>query len=361
MLVLFLAALVALIGFAAVGVDVGYLYTVRHELQRCTDAGALAGASAFLSGDWTDPYIRAMATARAQIFSSKDRVAGAAVDPSRDVTVGFPLPQRVRVDANRTVNLFFSRFFLGPTKTISAYSVAEASSVGGNVKGLKPWGIPFPWNDANGNGLYDAGETVHKDCPEGVSDRSTHFCQGTRIILKIGTPRNSSNNQHDIPSTQQESGHFFCLAMDGRGASVYRDTIVNGTQTAISVGDALELETGNMVGPTIQGTRALIDADPGSAWNAEKNLPESDQFSVDGGSWSKSPRVIRIPIYDPDEALRNGRTDMTVAAFAGFWIESIGQQGTVIGRFVPNSAFGSLGPSDGPTNGPVVKMLHLVE
>ncbi|MBF8260002.1 MAG: hypothetical protein HW377_2376, partial [Actinobacteria bacterium] len=64
MLVLFLAALAALIGFAAVGVDVGYMYTVRHELQRCTDAGALAGASAFFNGEWTDSSIRALATAR---------------------------------------------------------------------------------------------------------------------------------------------------------------------------------------------------------------------------------------------------------------------------------------------------------
>lgn len=360
-LVLFLAALAALIGFAAVGVDVGYMYTVRHELQRCTDAGALAGASAFFNGEWTDSSIRALATARARLFSSKDQVAGAAIDPSRDVIIEFPQPQRVRVDASRTVNLFFSRFFLGPTKTISAYSVAEASSVGGNVKGFKPWGIPFPWDDPDGNGLYDPGETVHRDCPEGITDASRYFCPGTRIILKIGTPHGSSRNNNGIPSTQQESGHFFCLALDGTGGSVYRDTIVNGSQTPFSIGDAITLEPGNMVGPTVQGTRDLIDADPGSAWNAAKNLPESDQFSIDDGSWMKSPRVIRIPIYDPEEALNNGRTEMVVAAMAGFWIESIGQQGTVIGRFVPNNAFGSFGPADGPTNGPVVKILHLVE
>jgi uncharacterized membrane protein len=49
-LVLFVLALVVLIGMAALGVDVGYMYSVRHDLQRCADAGALAGASRFIPG-----------------------------------------------------------------------------------------------------------------------------------------------------------------------------------------------------------------------------------------------------------------------------------------------------------------------
>ncbi|MBI5419072.1 MAG: hypothetical protein HZA60_03190 [Deltaproteobacteria bacterium] len=396
-LVLLLAGLTALIGLAAIGVDVGYMYTVRHELQRSTDAGALAGASAFFNGSWTDPGIRALATSRAQSFSSKDKVAFAPLAPSAEVAIGFPSPQRVRVDATRTVGLYFSRIFLGPTRQVSAYSVAEASSVGRNVKGLKPWGIPFPWDDRNGNDLYDPGETVHKDCPPEIAAQaalspetygapgasgwwpfgggvafacqtppppdpaSTYFCPGTRVILKIGTPKNSPKNPSGTPSLQQESGHFFALALDGAGASVYRDTIVDGSETPFSVGDSIVLEPGNMVGPTVQGTSTLIAEDRNSTWNAQKNLPESDAYHVDDGSWMNSPRVIRIPIYDPEDALNNGRSNMVVAAFAGFWIERIERQGTIIGRFIPNRAFGNLGPSDGPSSGPVLKVLHLVE
>ena len=360
-LVIFLAGLLALLGIAALGIDVGYLYTVRHELQRCTDAGALAGASAFFDGSWSDAAIRAISDGRARIFASKDKVAATALSASSEVTVGFPAPERVRVDASRTVPLFFSRLFLGPTRTISATSVAEASAVGSNVKGLKPWGIPYPWEDTDGDGLFDAGETVHRDCPDGVPDPSRYFCPGTRVILKIGTPKGSSKNPNNgIPSTQQESGHFFGLALDGTGGSAYRDTIVNGSQTAYSVGDAITLEPGNMVGPTRQGTNELIDADPQSAWNNEKNLPESSQYHANDGSWMNSPRVIRIPIYDPEAALTNGRTDMVVAAFGGFWIESIGNQGTVYGRYIPLQAFGA-GPLQGPSSGPVLKVLRLVE
>ena len=164
-LLIFLAGLLALLGITALGVDVGYMYTARHELQRCTDAGALAGASAFIQGSWSDPGVRNLADSRARTFAAKDKVATSTLAPASEVSVAFPAAERVRVQASRTVPLFFSRLFLGPTKTITATSVAEASAAGSNVKGLKPWGIPFPWEDTNGNDEYDAGETVNRECP----------------------------------------------------------------------------------------------------------------------------------------------------------------------------------------------------
>lgn len=360
-LLVFLAALVALLGIAALGIDVGYLYSVRHDLQRSTDPGALAGASAFFDGSWSDSAIRSLADARARAFASKDKVAASALSTSGELSVAFPASERVRVDASRDVPLFFSRLFLGPTKTVRAYSVAEASAAGTHVDGMKPWGIPFPWDDVNGNGLYDPGETVHRDCPDGVLDPSRYFCPGTRVILKIGTPKNSPKSPNGLPSLQQESGHFFCLALDGTGASVYRDTIAGGNRTPYSIGDAIRLEPGDMVGPTRQGTDDLIAADRNSSWNAEKNLPESPLYHADDGSWMNSPRVVRIPVYDPEVALHTGRTDMVVASFAGFWIESIGTQGTVVGRFIPLHSFGEAGPVQGPVSGPVVRILRLVE
>ena len=43
-LVLITVMIVAVVGFVALGVDVGYVAAVRTELKRSTDAGALAGA-----------------------------------------------------------------------------------------------------------------------------------------------------------------------------------------------------------------------------------------------------------------------------------------------------------------------------
>lgn len=361
-LVAFVGALTALIGFAAVGIDVGYMYTVRHELQRCADAGALAGASAFLDGDWNDSDVRRTATTRAQAFASMDIVARTALDPTGEIGIMFPGPDRVRVNTSRTVGLFFSRMFLGPTTTISASAVAEATPVGMNVRGLKPWGIPYPWDDTNGNGLYDPGETVHKKCPDGVVDTSRYFCPGTRVILKIGTPQNSPKNPNGLPSLQQEPGHFFALDYGASGADGYREAIMTDSPFQVSIDQSVPLETGNMVGPTVQGVEDLIRADSSSHWNDGRNLPESDAYGSADSRWMASPRVVRIPIYDPEVAMANGKSEMVVAGFAGFWIESISHhQGTVIGRFVPNRAIGNIGPSSGPTSGPALKVLRLVQ
>lgn len=411
-LVVFLAALLTLLGAAALGIDAGYLYTVRQELQRCADAGALAGASAFIEGAWSDPAFRGLAERRAREYASRDKVAASVLSQAGELSVAFPAAQRVRVRATREVPLFFSRVFLGPTRTLSADAVAEASTAGTNVKGLKPWGIPFPWDDANGNGQFDAGETVHRECPPEITAQvpyrglrtaggtaggwrgnpgiagavdwmadvlrvpsahacilpppnpgpgASYFCVGTRVILKIGTPKGSPKNPSGIPSLQQEPGHFFALAMDATGASVYRDTIVNGSRTPFSVGDSIPLEPGDMVGPTRQGVRELIQADPDSAWNAAEGVPESTFYHAGDGSWMKSPRVVRIPIYDPEVALNQGRSAMTIASFAGFWIESVGTQGTVIGRYVRLPASPEAGPAAGTATGPVLKTLRLVE
>jgi len=45
--------LTLLLGFAALGIDVNYLYGVRNELQNAADAGALAGASVLFTNDCT--------------------------------------------------------------------------------------------------------------------------------------------------------------------------------------------------------------------------------------------------------------------------------------------------------------------
>ncbi len=51
-------AMVVLIGFLGLAVDVGHLYIVKGELQHAADAGALAGAAAFASN--SDPRQVAM-------------------------------------------------------------------------------------------------------------------------------------------------------------------------------------------------------------------------------------------------------------------------------------------------------------
>jgi uncharacterized membrane protein len=119
-----LILLAALAGIAALAIDVGYMLSVRHELQRCADSGALAGASAFI--DNTDPVIRA------ERYASMDKVGRGLegvptqLDPLTIPPEIFVLPaaDNVRVDTQRMVKLFFASIWQ-PSRPIFANATAR--------------------------------------------------------------------------------------------------------------------------------------------------------------------------------------------------------------------------------------------
>jgi len=318
-LVLFTLSLVVLIGMAALGVDVGYMYSVRHDLQRCADAGALAGASRFINapgetGTWADAAVQAEATARAIEYASKDNVIQTPLmtQPGDNIIVTFPGQDNVMVQTERTVPLFFSRLFLGPTKRITAYAVAEAAWTSEHVKCPAPFGVPLPWiENFYGPGgdpyKYDPGidcvvsldryPSVPEDDPShpcypyrndsptqwsyithdnviARSGRDGLLCKSTLLNLKIGEPGKT-----------QEPGHFYPLDLSDEitpgscppgvtvnsGAAFYKYMIKNrncesGCQTDINLGapiDPLDIKPGNMVGPTIQAVAPTYYKDIG--------------------------------------------------------------------------------------------------
>jgi hypothetical protein len=137
-LIIVALAIVALVGAAALAVDVAYLYSVRHELQRCADSGALAGASRWIEpgSAWSpnplDP-VMIQAENRARDFASRDPVVQTPLDRDGEVAVAFPQVDRIRVDTTRTVDLFFARIFGSTNRTITAYAIAR-----GDVSGTPP-------------------------------------------------------------------------------------------------------------------------------------------------------------------------------------------------------------------------------
>jgi uncharacterized membrane protein len=125
-LVLVALAFVAFIGFAALAVDVAYMYSVRNELQRCADAGALAGASAFVDPSVGNAVLRSTAEERARTFASRNTVSGSPLNGASDVDVAVSLPDNlVRVTTDCTVNLFFARIFGKGSTTIHAVAAAN--------------------------------------------------------------------------------------------------------------------------------------------------------------------------------------------------------------------------------------------
>jgi Flp pilus assembly protein TadG len=171
-------ALVALLGFAALAVDIGYLYSARNELQNAADAAALAATrqlgriyaeSSLTSRDFSSA---ANASHLSSIYSTattvagKNIVAGSSVSISAgDIAIGqwnpetrtlsatLVEPDAVQVTARRdaasgqAVALFFARVLGIQTADVSAIATAALSGLSQINEGelTIPVGISEEW------------------------------------------------------------------------------------------------------------------------------------------------------------------------------------------------------------------------
>ncbi|NNK48805.1 MAG: hypothetical protein HKP01_08025, partial [Gemmatimonadetes bacterium] len=129
-IVLVMGAMVAALAVMALAVDVGKLLTAESEAQRAADAGALAGASAFID----DPgNAEAIAKARAKEYAELHSVRHQTVSivTDEDVTVdlvNFRVDVTVRQIGARAnpVPTFFARIFGVNVVDVQAHAAAEA-------------------------------------------------------------------------------------------------------------------------------------------------------------------------------------------------------------------------------------------
>lgn len=307
MFVMVAASLAVLLGFSAMAVDVGSYAVDRRNLQNAADAAALAAATELPDSN--------AAQAAALDYAEKNQV------PASDVTVtvvqqslpSVPNPY-VQVSVRRSHTFFFGRAVGIGSQYARASAKAIKTSPGGD-NGLMPWTV----NEA----------TLNQTQP------------GQQAILKY-----DSNGVH--------SGNFGALAIDGTGASVYRTTIINGSQNTVCVtgltdcsGVTVETEPGNMIGPTREGVNARMAATdshcdtfgevftPVAGQTGTYSLNRSCNPWLSGGYASK--RVILIPITSGEY---NGRKPVTITGFALFFLEGFqngvcqGNDCNVMGRFV---------------------------
>lgn len=152
-----------LLGFAALAVDVGYLFMVKSELQNAADSAALAGASALLdpgqlSGAISEAELIALGTDRTEQYAGKNIAGGQLVQlDSSDISIGHlsnpnDLQDTTIVEAspynvvqvwarrsdgslNGPVSLFFAKILGHNTASVSASATAMLDS---NVSGYRP-------------------------------------------------------------------------------------------------------------------------------------------------------------------------------------------------------------------------------
>lgn len=387
--------MVALLAVVALAVDLGMAYTARAEAQRMADAAALAGASAYL--DWMDPFDAvADARQRAYDYVARNTVRNENVDSAQDVNVEVvPSMERVRVWVQRRdLGTWFARFLGIDRMTVNAAATAQAMTAGG-AKCLKPWALMDLWNETtsdDGDRWWDEGETWEFDANSGDTYQRTSSIGenaagdvngatgygsafrngytdyvndwGRQIHIKAPDP-----NSEYVPNP----GTFlpWRVGPDDSGGADYRWNIANCNLTDIYLGDGdpsttddqYPIETGNMVGPTFQGTRDLVAQDPNAQWREIRQADGTMSGEVLGSTyanWLESPRVIKVAMIDPYQLVTSGMQTVEFTNFALLFLE---EQATMHSDVTARFLFyvNGSGGAVGTTTSPLVKIIRLIE
>ena len=335
-------SMIVLAGFATLAVDYGFLEYKRSQLQNAADAAALAGANVLVQyGSNQEPVID---TAIRYGQANLDDADGKDV-AIRNSDVTFPNAVTVQSKVGRTtergnpVDMFLGRILGWNTQDIAATGRA-ALFCSKSSKCLKPWSPPakFTWNDKcdgdktyYNNGQLDAQSTCEMNSVEVQGYDNSDV--GAQIVLKFGDPSDTVTPGHYQPVDYPALGSGNPVS----GGDPYRDNIAGCTgsnSSAVKAGDELQVEPGDMVGPTKQGLAALLAKDPDASWDADTN-------SVVGSSYADaldSPRVALIPFYDPRYPQASGRNTIKVYQLGAVFIEGVTGNGEVTGRFVKSMA-----------------------
>ncbi len=220
-----------------------------------------------------------------------------------DVTfpVGPTGNNRVQVTVRRTaqrnnaVRTLIGPFFGVPTVDIMAVATAEASPANAATC-VMPFTIPDKWEEhqtgtwdpddefdlfaGNGSALGNPDVYIPPGQP-GTTGYSPTTDRGVRLVLKANNQNKTAPsfyNPWDLPGST--------------GADDYRENIATCNTNIVAIGDPMNTEPGNMVGPTAQGTQDLIGQDPNAYWDTGCNC-------VRGSSFGRSPRIAMVPVYDP--------------------------------------------------------------
>ena len=206
--VIFALLLVVIIGMAAFVIDEGSLYQTRRSIQTIADAAALAGVQEL-------PENPDIAIQKAIEYAALNNFA----ITSSDVTISntYVNNDTITVNAiNPNAQLYLARIFGQDSAIVGANASAVIGSPS-QVTGVVPWGFT-----------------------------DSTYTPGVEYTLKFGSPPDLA------------SGSFGGLAIGGNGASTYNENIIVGSTTPLSVGMWVDAKTGNMAGPTAQGTSDRI-------------------------------------------------------------------------------------------------------
>lgn len=269
--VLLAISMVVLAGFAALVTDAGLLFVNHSRISNAVDSAVLAGVQEL-------PVNPDQALEVASNYALRNGMA-----PGECEFV-ITDPHSIRGTAKRQVGFFFAPLlgFNGGQVHSSAKASIKPVVV---ITGIVPFGV------LEGDYIF-----------------------GQEIVLKEGA------------GEQLYSGWFGALRLGGNGAANYEENIKQGYSGEIKIGDVIEIEAGNMSGPTQRGINYRI--------NSCHHVPycQIEQF-VPG-----CPRILIVPIVNIEEINHGGHPfSVKVVGFGAFLVDSYvgsGNENKVKGCFI---------------------------
>ncbi len=378
------AAMFALLGFIAISVDLGHLYTARADSQKIADAAALAGAREAFLAPSPNPTQAAVDAATSTARANYTPTSGSDIRLVPSNIVVNTTERTVQVTVTRTaannnpVPTFFARVFGMAAVDVTARATAEVYLPSGagsppiGEKCVKPWFLPNQY-DFDGNGPQPPRDILPSDIGTYINikqgDSALAWAPGQYLIATLP----NSGISPSCPECGDE-------ASAGQGGDLYRQNISCCNRNPIWCGMSVPFDTdnGNKVGPTRQGTKCLIHQGNGNADNAGQdilNLPippngtlnittGSDHPGGGGLTVSDSESLVIVPMFDPDtNPIGSGQSTVTVDGFMQIFIKKVDNpQSTVyayIIQVINCTPSGGSGGGGTPVSGPIGSPLPL--
>lgn len=274
--VIFALVITAVVGITAYVIDAGAIYESRRAFQTIADSAALAAVQEL-------PENPSAAVQAAIDYAGLHELI---LEPE-DVEIGSTYTANdtaIVVAKNQSKKLFFGWIFGRSETPVGANATAVVGSPG-EYFGTVPWGVA--------EDQWEPGSTYN---------------------LKV-----------DSPSTP---GNFQALALGGTGSSNYENNIANGSSVPLIVGDWVLTETGNMVGPTSDGTQQRVYNKEDYTMNSYLDLlnpvPGGYELARNDSQFVMCPIIAEFP---------TGRDEVEIIGFAPFLITGI-SAGEVTGVFL---------------------------
>jgi hypothetical protein len=363
-IVIMASMIVVFLGFAALSIDVGVLYSARASAQRAADAASLAGAFVFVTrGDLdetTTPKQSDVIKENAIKTAAQNKMLGAPVSiGTGDVTVD-TANHRVTVVVTQSQPTLFARILGENSANIRATAIAEAV-VSANATGcLKPVFIP------NTALFVGGGSTTACDaCTTSPKQLLIENVSGTlQVTTWAKTQIRTGNNEFLLkpqdPHNALRPGDFMLIDIPGNNPGDLNNVIETCLDQVSVCAETYSILNGNHAGPVKNAVKDLIGCP-----NPDVYLGPGRYQRPDGTVGSTSRALVTCPVWDVCNATIGGQpfcpaasvpggtnVSLQIVGFAVVFIEGLtsGGSGTIdctgndiIARLINVSACGGTG------------------